>query len=83
MQTDRRNSQRNRIQLADMYLKIQEELKQELQSEISASKFENLSAALLSKLLDVPIAVAKSGFQYGGDAGPAGRHGRWFRLECK
>jgi hypothetical protein len=66
-----------------MYLKTQEKLKQELQSEKNASKFEKLAAALVSKLLDIPIPVAKSGFQYGGDAGPAGRHGRRFRLECK
>ena len=62
------------IKLYDMSLKTQEELKQELQSERRASKFEQLAAALISKLLDVPIIVAKSGFQYGGDAGPAGRH---------
>ncbi len=66
-----------------MHLKTQEKLKQELQREKNALKFEKLAAALISKLLDVPITVAKSGFQYGGDAGPAGRHGRWFRLECK
>ena len=31
----------------------------------------------------MPIAVAKSGFQYGGDAGTAGQQGRRLRLECK
>ena len=31
----------------------------------------------------MPIAVAKSGFQHGADAGPAGQQGRRFRLECK
>ena len=40
-------------------------------------------AALIGCLLDVPIAVASSGFQYGADAGPAGQQGRRFRLECK
>jgi hypothetical protein len=61
----------------------QTRLKQELQDDKNASKLENLAAALLGKLLDVPIAVAKSGFQHGADAGPAGRQGRRFRVECK
>ena len=60
----------------------QEQLKQALQN-LSANEFEQLVSVLISHLLDVPIAVAKSGFQYGGDAGTAGRQGRWFRLECK
>lgn len=45
--------------------------------------FENLVAALVSELLGVGVAVAKSGFQHGGDAGPAGRQGRRFRIETK
>ena len=61
----------------------QNALKNVLQLESDASKLEHLASALLSRLLDVPIAVAKSGFQYGGDAGPAGQQGRRFRLECK
>ena len=61
----------------------QEKLKQELQNAQEASKLERLAAALLSRLLDVPIAVAKSGFQHGADAGPAGQQGRRFRMECK
>ena len=56
-------------------------LKHELQNEQDASKFEQLAAALLGHLLDVPIAVAKSGFQYGADAGAVGQ--RRHRLECK
>ena len=56
-------------------------LKHELQNEQDASKFEQLAAALLGYLLDVPIAVAKSGFQYGADAGAVGQ--RRLRLECK
>ena len=36
-----------------------------------------------SRLLDVPIFVASSGFQFGGDGGPVGRKDRRFRLECK
>ena len=58
-------------------------LKEALQQGGDASKFEHLAAALLGRLLDVPIAVAQSGFQYGGDAGTAGQQGRWLRLECK
>ncbi len=58
-------------------------LKHELQNEQDSSRFEKLVAALISRLLDVPIAVASSGFQHGADAGPAGQRGRRFRLECK
>ncbi|MCE2449082.1 MAG: hypothetical protein J4F35_12040 [Candidatus Latescibacteria bacterium] len=61
----------------------QEKLKQELQKVPKASKLEDLAAALIGRLLDVPIAVAKSGFQHGADAGPAGQQGRRFRIECK
>ena len=61
----------------------QEKLKYALQNDIDATEFEHLAAALISHLLDVPIVVAKTGFQYGGDAGPVGRKGRRFRLECK
>ena len=60
-----------------------EKLKQELQQGGKPSNLEHLAAALLSRLLDVPIVVAKSGFQYGGDAGTAGQQGRRLRLECK
>ncbi|MDD9986484.1 MAG: hypothetical protein OXQ31_09450 [Spirochaetaceae bacterium] len=60
----------------------QEPLKQHLQS-ATPSKLEHPAATLVGRLLDVPIAVAKSGFQHGADAGPAGQHGRRFRLECK
>ena len=58
-------------------------LKTELQSAGKAGAFEELTAALISNLLDVPIFVAATGFQYGGDAGPAGQKGRRFRIECK
>jgi hypothetical protein len=61
----------------------QEKLKAELQADESALKLENLGGALLGRLLGMPIAIAKSGFQHGGDAGPAGAQGRRFRLECK
>ncbi|HWJ70673.1 MAG TPA: hypothetical protein VNS79_11575 [Sphingobium sp.] len=50
---------------------------------ITPAQFEKLAAALISELLDVEIAVAKSGFQHGGDAGPSGRQGRRFRIETK
>ena len=56
-------------------------LKSELQNESDNSKLEHLAAALLGDLLDVPIAVAASGFQHGADAGTVGR--RRLRLECK
>lgn len=58
-------------------------LKHGLQNETDSSRFEKLVAALIGRLLDVPITVASSGFQHGADAGPAGRRGRRFRLECK
>ena len=64
-------------------LKDQEGLKTELQSDSSALKFENLACALLGRLLGVPIAIAKSGFQHGGDAGTFGQQGRRLRVECK
>lgn len=59
------------------------ELKKLLQNVFKPSDFENLVAALIGKLLGLSIAVAKSGFQHGGDAGPAARQGRRFRIECK
>jgi hypothetical protein len=61
----------------------QEKLKAKLQADESAHKLENLAGALLGRLLGMPIAIAKSGFQHGGDGGPAGQQGRRFRLECK
>ena len=66
-----------------MDLHNQTKLKHELQKEPDASKLERLASALLSRLLDVPIAIASSGYQYGADAGTAGQQGRRFRLECK
>ena len=60
----------------------QEVLKKHLQN-AKSSELEDLAAALLGRLLDLPIAVAKSGFQHGADAGPAGQQSRRFRLECK
>ncbi len=59
------------------------ELKKTLQAEIDPRKLEHMVAALIGELLQLPIAVARSGFQHGGDAGPAGRQGRRFRIECK
>jgi hypothetical protein len=50
---------------------------------MDAKEFERLCAALVGSLLDVPIAVAKSGFQFGGDAGTAGRFERNLRIEAK
>ena len=71
------------MSLSTAELENQERLKQELQKVQKASKLEDLAAALIGRLLDVPIAVAKSGFQHGADAGPAGQQGRRFRIECK
>lgn len=58
-------------------------LKEILQDEINPAQLEKLAAALISSLTQVGIGVAKSGFQFGGDAGPAGRQGRRFRIETK
>src|SRR5579862_9663913 len=60
-----------------------ETLKGLLQEKDRERDFERLAAALISRFLDVPIYIARSGFQYGGDAGPAGAGGRRFRVECK
>jgi len=48
-----------------------------------AGALEHFTAAAIGRLLGVEVAVAKSGFQYGGDAGTAGRQGRRLRIECK
>ena len=71
------------MSLSTAELDNQEKLKRELHNVQEASNLEHLAAALIGGLLDVPIAVAKSGFQHGADAGPAGQQGRRFRLECK
>ncbi len=63
--------------------KNQARLKAELQDDDGSTKLENLAAALIGRLLGVSIAVAKSGFQHGADAGTAGRQGRRLRVECK
>lgn len=49
----------------------------------SPGTLERLSAALISRLVGVRVSVSDSGFQYGGDAGTAGRGGRHLRIECK
>ena len=69
--------------LSDEDLENQAKLKAALQEESRAAKLEHLAAALLGRLLGITIAVAKSGFQYGGDGGSAGRQGRRLRVECK
>src|SRR5437762_817533 len=48
-----------------------------------AGALEHFAAAAIGRLLGIDITVAKSGFQYGGDAGTAGRQGRHLRIECK
>jgi len=47
------------------------------------TKFEHLVASLMGELLGTSVAVAKSGFQSGGDAGTSGRQQRALRIECK
>lgn len=47
------------------------------------TEFEHLVAALIGELIGTTIAVAKSGFQHGADAGTVGREGRFLRVECK
>lgn len=49
--------------------------------DMPAGKFEQLVASLLGSLLDIPVLVARAGFQFGGDAGTAGIQGRHLRLE--
>lgn len=61
----------------------QARLKDLLQEDNTGKVLERLTAALFGELLGVPIVVAASGFQHGGDAGPAGHGGRRFRLETK
>lgn len=50
---------------------------------MDAKDFERLATALFSEVTGLAIAVAASGFQHGGDAGPSGRQGRRFRIETK
>lgn len=63
-------------------LRQQDRLKCLLQ-QAAPGQLEKLAAALLGNLIGVSIAVASSGFQHGGDAGPVGRQGRRFRVEAK
>lgn len=76
----RTGSQKERTLSTDAHIT---RLKTILQNDVTSRDFENLTAALLSRLLGVSIAVAKSGFQHGGDAGPVGRQNRRFRIETK
>src|SRR6266436_2469557 len=71
------------MQLTAIDLANQERLKVELQADKNALKLEKLAAGLVGRLLGITIAIAKSGFQHGADAGPAGQQGRRFRVECK
>lgn len=49
----------------------------------SPASLEHLAAALIGRLLRVSLAIAKAGFQHGGDSGTSGRAGRHLRVECK
>jgi hypothetical protein len=64
-------------------LQYQNILRAALQEERHSQKLEHLVAGLVGRLLGISVAIAKSGFQHGGDAGAAGQQGRRFRLECK
>lgn len=58
----------------------------DLQDELNnglPSDFEKLCARLVSRLLDVPVVVSSSGYQFGADAGTVGLRGRSLRIECK
>jgi hypothetical protein len=59
------------------------DLKVTLIAETDPGKLERLAAALIGKMVGVQITVARSGFQFGGDAGASGRQGRRLRLEAK
>jgi hypothetical protein len=65
-----------------MYKKHLTALKGKLQKG-DPKALERLAADLVSKLIGVRISVAKSGSQYGSDAGTVGRASRRLRLECK
>lgn len=58
-------------------------LKVILQAIEPATRLEHLTAALIGELIGVTVAVAKSGFQHGADAGTVGRQQRFLRVECK
>ena len=58
-------------------------LKAIVQSIEPATQLEHLTAALIGELIGVGVAVAKSGFQHGADAGTVGRQQRFLRVECK
>ena len=60
----------------------QQRLRNELQ-DAPPSALEELTADLLSRLLDIPFTVASTGNQFGADAGTAGYLGRHLRAECK
>src|SRR5258708_124681 len=72
----------HRMTLSTAEQETQAKLKAALQGE-APGQLEDLAAALLGDLLGVTVAVAKSGFQHGADAGPSGRRGRRLRVECK
>lgn len=61
----------------------QRELKLVLQAEKGGHKLEALATALVGRLVDISLHLARSGFQHGGDAGTAGQEGRRLRLEAK
>jgi hypothetical protein len=71
------------VVLSDQDRAFQARLHAALSDDPRPQQLENLAAELIGQLLGVEVAVAQSGSQHGGDAGPAGRQGRRFRIECK
>jgi len=69
--------------MASIDPKDHDRLKSIVQAVDPATQFEHLVAALLGELIGTSVAVAKSGFQHGGDAGTTGRQQRFLRIECK
>lgn len=64
------------------HAEAQQFLRNELQN-APPRALEELTAHLLSRLLDIPFVVASAGSQFGADAGTAGYQGRHLRAECK
>src|SRR5258708_12523395 len=71
----------HRMTLSTAEQETQAKLKAALQGE-APGQLEDLAAALLGDLLGVPVAVAKSVFHHGPDAGPSRRPRHRLPAEC-
>lgn len=69
--------------MAAAHTAVLDQLKALVQAIDPPTRLEHLTAGLIGELIGVSVAVAKSGFQYGADAGTAGRQERFLRIECK